>query len=172
MLDQIAVRLAKPGDLPFIRAMLFEAAYWRPGQARPSLDEGLARPDLAYLLAGWGRSGDTAVIATTSQGNPVGAAWYRFWREDKHSYGYVGPHIPEIGIAVHENMRAKGIGHRLLAALLAKAASQGIEAVSLSVEVDNPARLLYQAHGFEIVARLGNSWTMVAQLKPKAFSQP
>jgi len=30
--------------------MLFEAAFWRAGSPRPTLDEGLARPDLAKLM--------------------------------------------------------------------------------------------------------------------------
>ena len=85
MTQAITLRPGTPEDLLFLREMLFEAAYWRPKQKRPSLETGLARPDLAYLLLDWGREGDTAVI-TILDGQPIGAAWYRFWRPEKQQY--------------------------------------------------------------------------------------
>jgi hypothetical protein len=48
------IRLGSPDDHPFLREMLFEAAYGRLDQERPSLETGMARPDLVYLLADWG----------------------------------------------------------------------------------------------------------------------
>ena len=157
--------VTRPGtsqDIHFLKEMLFEAAYWRPDQERPSLENGLARPDLVYLLEDWGRDGDTAVIALIQGSQRVGAAWYRFWEPEQHSYGYVSSEIPEAAIAVCEAYRGLGIGHLLIEALLKTAAETGIEKVSLSVEVDNPALNLYQQHGFKPVGKTGNSWTMVA----------
>jgi ribosomal-protein-alanine N-acetyltransferase len=61
--DSDRIRPASAGDLPFLREMLFEAAFWREGSPRPALEEGLARPDLSRLMAGWGRAGDAAVVA-------------------------------------------------------------------------------------------------------------
>jgi ribosomal-protein-alanine N-acetyltransferase len=151
-------------DLPFLQEMLFEAAYWRPDHQRPSLEAGLARPDLVYLLKGWGRQGDTAVIAITGDGQQAGAAWYRFWEPGVHSYGFVSLEIPELSIAVRQTFRGMNIGHRLINALLKTAVSQGIEKISLSVEVDNPAMNLYRDHGFQMVGKAGNSWTMVVKV--------
>jgi len=165
----IKLRPGNADDLPFMKEMLFEAAYWRadgePNQHRPSLDEGLSRPDLAYLLENWGSKGDTAVIAITNNQQPVGAAWYRFWGPERHSYGYISPHIPELAIAVRSEFRRLGIGYRLLDDLLRTAASQGIEKVSLSVEVDNPAKNLYLQYGFEPVQQNKGDWVMVANTK-------
>lgn len=144
--DQTVIRPTKPGELPFLWEMLFEAAYWRLGQERPSLETGLARSDLAYLLADWGRSGDTAVVANTHRGDLLGAAWYRFWDETQHSYGYLAPKNPELGIAVVPVFRGRGMGRQLLSALLTQAARQGIERVSLRVEVDNPAQHLISSY--------------------------
>jgi hypothetical protein len=58
--------------------MLFGAAYSCVTSNRPSLEEGLSHAELSKILAGWGRKGDTAVIAETIDGEKVGAAWYRF----------------------------------------------------------------------------------------------
>ena len=46
-------RPGKPEDLPFLREMLFEAAYWCPDQEQLALEVGLARADLIYLLVDW-----------------------------------------------------------------------------------------------------------------------
>ena len=74
----------------------------------------MARTDLVYLLDDWVSQGDTAVIAVSEYRQMVGAAWYRFWNNDLHSYGYVSPEIPELGIAVRREFRSMGIGHQLL----------------------------------------------------------
>ncbi len=156
-------RIGSSADLPFLREMLFEAAFWRPSAERPPLSEGLARPDLAKLLAGWGRPGDTAMIAESSGRERLGAAWYRFWSEDDHSYGYVGPAVPELAIGVRAEARRRGVGETLLLALLAHAGAQGVEEISLSVELDNPALRLYERLGFRRVGRVGGAWTLVAR---------
>jgi ribosomal-protein-alanine N-acetyltransferase len=142
--------------------MLFEAAFWRPSLLRPRLDVGLRRPELAKLLLGWGRPGDTALLAVSTAARPLGAAWYRFWSKGDHSYGFVSEHIPEVAIGVRQEVRGQGIGGLLLRALLSEAGRQGIAQVSLSVEPDNPARRLYERLGFEKMGGEGNAWTMVA----------
>ena len=45
---------------------------------------------------------------------------------------------------------------------MAKAA--GYQRLSLSVEPGNPARKLYERHGFSIVDEGDEAWTMVAEL--------
>jgi len=44
--------------------------------------------------------------------------------------------------------------------LLKRAAAEGHEAISLSVERDSPAVAFYQRHGFELVAESGQALTM------------
>jgi len=156
------VRRAQISDLPFLKEMLFEAAFWRPSLPRPPVELGLQRPDLAKLLSGWGRRGDTALLAESDPALSLGAAWYRFWFENDHSYGFVSEQVPELAIAVRCDARGQGVGGLLLGALLVEAGRQGIAQLSLSVEVDNPALRLYERSGFETVGREGNAWKMIA----------
>lgn len=159
------IRQATEEDMRFLRAMLYEAAYWRPGVERPSLEIGLARPELAKLLKDWNhRPGDMGVIAISEESVPVGAAWYRFWSEDEHSYGFVNENTPEIGIGVAKEFRGRGIGSALLGALIEQARQERVSALSLSVEQENSARYLYEKLGFEPVATEANSLTMVLAL--------
>jgi RimJ/RimL family protein N-acetyltransferase len=143
------VRPGTPADLPFLRAMLYEAAYWSPDAPRPPLDEGLAPQELARLLREFGsRPGDAALVAESPDGRPLGAAWFRLWTRDEHSYGFVDERIPELAIAVVAEARGRGIGAQLLRSLVLEAGREGCNALSLSVAHGNPARRLYEALGF------------------------
>jgi ribosomal protein S18 acetylase RimI-like enzyme len=48
--------------------------------------------------------------------------------------------------------------------LIAKAREAGYARLSLSVEPGNPARKLYERHGFAVVDEGAEAWTMVASL--------
>ena len=163
MSAEVTIRPAAEADLTFLRQMLYEAAYWK-GAPRPDLEGGLAYPVLSKLLAGWGRAGDRAVVAEAAE-EPVGAAWLRFWSDVDHSFGYVAPEVPEIGIGVAAAYRQRGIGRLLMTRLLGEAARAGTLRVSLSVERDNPALHLYDSLGFETVGELGSACTMVAETR-------
>jgi ribosomal protein S18 acetylase RimI-like enzyme len=160
----VRIRLARIDDLPFLRQMLFEAFFWRADRPRPEYsDFANTNPEFMKLLADWGRPGDTGVIAEAG-GQPAGAAWYRRWTDDLHSYGYVNAGTPELGIGVRSDYRGQGIGRALLRALLAEATRQGVSYLSLSVEVDNYARRLYESEGFVKIGQVGGAWTMVRQV--------
>ena len=150
-------------DLPFLELMLHQAVHWR-GVEDPALDQGPALAERQKLLEDWGREGDTAVIAEQAS-RPVGAAWYRFWTDGDHSYGYLSSEIPELAIGVVRHYRRQGLGRRLIDALLEEAARQAVGQVSLSVERDNPALSLYRAAGFRVAAVVGNAYTMVADTR-------
>src|SRR5262245_24926408 len=146
--------------------MLFEAFLWNDGVARPPLSRFRERPEFAKLFAGWGRRGDRALVATTHDGERVGAAWFRLWTEEDHSYGFVSPDVPELGIGVVAARRSKGIGRSLLRALVATARNDGYPAVSLSVSPENRARDLYESEGFRKVGESGTSWTLLCTVMP------
>jgi len=109
----MTIRTATRDDLPFLEEMLFEAFFWNPTPPRPPADEFLARPEIQALLAGWGRPGDRAVIAQQGE-TPIGAAWYRFWTEEDHTYGFVDAETPELGIGMYASHRSRGVGRALM----------------------------------------------------------
>ena len=160
----VEIRAARSADLPFLERMLFEAFFWNPAAVRPAFETFRGDPEFAKLLAGWGRSGDCAVIAEDG-GTPAGAAWYRLWTPELHSYGFVDAGTPELAIGVAASHRSKRVGRLLLDALVAEARRAGHPALSLSVSPENFARRLYEAAGFAKVGESGTSWTMVLPLR-------
>ncbi len=149
----VSVRPALSADLPILRSALAWAILWRSPDPIPDPAAVIAGTGHAYLLADWGRPGDAAVVAETAAG-PVGAAWYRYWSDDHHSYGYLDAACPELGIGVDPRYRGRGIAR-----------------LSLSVESDNPALRLYERTGFVRQCRAGGSWTMVKVLAGAAAEQ-
>ena len=150
----VVLRRGGTQDARFLRDMLVHAYYWRarvPGSL------------VSRYVRGWGRPGDTAVIALEA-GFPVGAAWFRVFPPAEPGYGFVDESTPELAIAVVPSKRGHGIGDELLGALIQKAQSAGYGRLSLSVEPGNPARKLYERHGFAIVDEGAEAWTMVAEL--------
>src|SRR5262245_52030726 len=131
----------RPGsvtDLDFLEEMLFEAFFWDVSIKRPVFASFRDTSEFSKLLAGWGRQGDRAIIAEES-GTRIGAAWFRLWTPDVHSYGFVDTATPEVAMAVRQDYRSKGIGRRLLDALVQRARADGVPALSLSVSPANPA---------------------------------
>jgi ribosomal protein S18 acetylase RimI-like enzyme len=71
-----------------------------------------------------------------------------------------------MGMALIETARGKGIGNRLIQAVLEEAQKRGIDAVSLSVDPDNEAIRLYRRFGFIEQGMSGTSVTMVCEMNP------
>ena len=152
----LQLRLGSTTDLDFLEEMLFEAFFWDPSTKRPSFASFRDGPEFSKLLAGWKRRGDRAVIAEEN-GVRIGAAWFRLWTPELHSYGFVDAITPEIAMAVRTDYRSKGLGRRLLDALVQTARADGFPALSLSVSPLNFARQLYESAGFRKVGESGTS---------------
>ncbi|MEO8905702.1 MAG: GNAT family N-acetyltransferase [Polyangiaceae bacterium] len=167
-LKTLVIRRTRADDAQFLREMLFEAAYWRSTRARPSLEDGLAPPELAKVLAGWGRPGDLGMVATDGQGERIGAAWMRRWTEADHTQGFVDEATPELGIGVRREFRRHGVGTAVLLALLCRAREDGVPRVSLSVEIENVARLLYERFGFILHSVNQGVATLLVELEEHA----
>jgi ribosomal protein S18 acetylase RimI-like enzyme len=150
--------------------MLFHAANMvEDGATSPEAAK--THPYLAEFVAGWGQPGDLGTIAIGSaDGRALGAAWLRRLSGPEKRYAAVADDVPELAIAVVPAAIGQGIGGALLGALLAQARDQ-YPAVALSVRASNPARRLYERHGFVVVDTItnrvgGQSFVMRVALNP------
>ena len=162
----LEIRLAEPGDEPFIWDMGWEATAVDEGMHTLGREAAFAVPHVRRYLEGWGRAGDAAVVAIVD-GQRLGAAWFRLFPAEDPGWGFVATDVPELSMGVAANARGNGIGSALLDALLNLAREQGYQAVSLSVDRQNPARRLYERKGFidaGISVLTDSSVTMIAHL--------
>ena len=155
----MVIRRGGRQDVRFLRDMLHHAYYWR--ERNPGDEPG----PVARYVKGWGRPGDSALIAV-EDAFPIGAGWYRLFRRDQPGYGFVDEETPELAIAVVPSRRGRGLGDALLNALCDRARSRGI-ALSASAWRATTMRSSRSTtkHGFERVAEDGgDSVTMRREL--------
>lgn len=125
-------------------------------------DAELDRPPLMGYHVDFGRRhGDLGLVALEGD-RPIGACWCRLFTADEPGFGWVADTIPELTVAVVADHRGRGLGTRLIEAVLRSARERDVELVSLSVDPDNPAVRLYERLGFEHVGWQDTSMTMVA----------
>jgi ribosomal protein S18 acetylase RimI-like enzyme len=163
------LRPATLDDVDFLWSMLGHASE-PEGTPKPRA-EMEADEHLSRYVAGWGRAGDVGLVAVDEvTGGRLGAAWYRTYPADAPGYGFIDEATPEIAIACTEGARGRGLGHQLIAGLLARAHGDGLPQLSLSVRVTNaPAVRVYEDEGFVGVQfeEDGIHLTMVAPTRPE-----
>jgi GNAT superfamily N-acetyltransferase len=143
----MVIRDLRPDETAFLRDMLHAALDWKPGRRLPPKFVLLRIPQVSMFHKGWGRPGDTALVAD-DDGALLGLAWYRLFTEAEHGEGFVDVDTPEVAVAVVDGHRGEGIGAALMEAIHARAGEQGLRRISLSVDHDNPARRLYARLGY------------------------
>ena len=142
MADSLSIRTAAVADQSFISEMQYGAFFVPPGD-EPFPRSILAEPHIRPYHDGFGtQRGDVGVIAETSTGRPLGAAWVRL----VEGYGFVDADTPELGIAVVDGCRGAGVGTALLTELLTQ-----VPRCSLSVDARNRALGMYERSGFVTV---------------------
>ncbi|RJE90297.1 GNAT family N-acetyltransferase [Paenibacillus sp. 1011MAR3C5] len=151
-------------DTSFLWDMLFESLYIPEGQ-KPFNRSILEEPFMAKYVEGWGRSGDVGIIARDENGAAVGSITARLYTEANKGFGYAGDKVPEMGMAIVEKHRGKGLGKQLIERLIEQLRLDGIDRLSLSVDPSNETAVrLYTRYGFKEIGVVGTSITMVAQL--------
>ena len=133
-----------------MRSLLTHAYNWHVNR----LD---ATVPIARYVDGWGRPGDTALLAIEG-GHRIGAGWFRLFRESAPGYGFVDDSTPELTIVVVPSRQGQGIGQLLLTGLVERAQADAFRALSVSVE-EHEAKL-YEAVGFERLTENAHAVTM------------
>ena len=127
-----------------MRSLLTHAYNWHVNR----LD---ADVPIGRYVDGWGRPGDTALIAMEG-GHRIGAGWFRLFRESAPGYGFVDEQTPELTVVVVPSRQGQGIGKLLLAGLIDRARGDAYRALSVSVERGSADAATFEDGGFEQVA--------------------
>ncbi|MGF3054176.1 N-acetyltransferase family protein [Microbacterium sp. YY-03] len=109
-----------------------------------------SRPEYSHYTYIVPERGDFGVVAEIG-GEAVGVAWAVFLPTSDAGYGFVDETTPELSLWVAAEQRGIGLGRDLLRALIDEAKERGLKQISLSVEADNYAKVLYRCEGFRDV---------------------
>lgn len=141
-----------------LKEFLYEAIFLPEGVPAPSRTI-VEEPVLNCYWKKFGASPyDTAICAVElGPEQIVGIAWYR----GISGFGYVAEGVPELAMAVRKEHRMRGIGKRLLSALVSSAKSSGWRGISLAVQKENFAYHLYRNSGFAVVRETPEEYIML-----------
>ena len=135
------IRPMTRAEFPLLSGFLYEAIFIPEGAAPPPRTV-LLSPPLRDYVAGFGSRRDDRALVAEAAGRVVGV-------------------VPELAAALDPACRGRGVGTRLLRAMLRLLADEGYPAVSLSVQKANPAVRLYRRLGFRVVREHPEEYVMV-----------
>jgi Acetyltransferases len=119
------------------------------------------RPELRIYYEGFGEGKADICMVAEEDGRIVGAAWTRLMKD----YGYVDDETPSFAISLYREYRGRGIGTRLMLAMLRKLREEGYARASLAVQKANYAVRMYEKAGFHTVSENAEEYIMVCDLK-------
>ena len=157
-------RLLLQEEYPLLRDFLYLAIHVPNGQACPPRDVVDTDPVLVRYWKGFGKKEGDVAVCSEWDGQIVGVAWTRILGGRHPGYGHVDDETPEIAMAVLPEYRRIGIGAELLTVLLYQSWWEDKDQVSLSVDMDNPARHLYERLGFTAIEERDSDLLMLRTL--------
>ncbi|MGE5356638.1 MAG: GNAT family N-acetyltransferase [Deltaproteobacteria bacterium] len=160
---KVVIRELKNDELSHLDNFLYDAIFIPEGQEKPD-KEIIKLPELSGYIKNFGKDTDHCLVAELN-GELIGAIWTRIFSEEKKGFGFVDSKTPELSMSVVENYRKKGIGTKLLKAMLKKLNLLEYGQVSLSVDKQNFAMRLYQKFGFEAVKSDEKSAILIKRIK-------
>lgn len=154
-----SIRKIQPSDQDFLEEMLYQAVFVPDGEPRP--ERGIVfEPSLYKYVENYGLETDYGYLAEDEDTKePIGAVWLRLFTHANKGWGYVDETIPELSMAVLPSCRGQGVGTNLLERIIDETFYR-YDAISLSVDPNNPAIHLYKRFGFTECGREGTSIVM------------
>lgn len=160
---RITIRDIKSDEISHLDDFLYDAIFVPEGLEKPD-KEIIKLPGLSRYIKDFGKDTDLCLVAELN-GDLIGAIWTRIFTEIEKGYGFVDTKTPELSMSIIENYRNKGIGTKLLTAIINKLTQLNYNHVSLSADKLNYAFRLYNRFGFETVESDEKSATMIKRLK-------
>ena len=157
------IREINENEISLLKDFCYEAIFQRDEHNLVSRDV-LEQPELRIYYENFGRPDDLCLVCEVD-GRPVGAVWTRILDGEVKGFGNIDSRTPEFGISLYKEYRNRGLGTRLMKAMLKLLREHGYQRVSLAVQKDNYAVNMYKKVGFFIEKELEQEFLMMCNLK-------
>lgn len=153
------IRPLEQSEIHLLRKFLYEAIYIPEGVEPPSKNV-VDLPGLKVYIEDFGKKKDDLCLVAEVDGYVVGAVWTRIMND----YGHVDDKTPSLSISLDKEYRNKGIGTCLMRRMMDLLGNKGYRHVSLSVQKENYAFIMYMNLGFRIIRETEDEFIMVRNI--------
>ena len=154
------IRRMAAAEYPLLDEFLYQAIFVPKGADAPPR-EIINQPGLQVYVRNFGQQEGDYCLVGDCGGKVVGAVWVRIMDD----YGHIDDETPSFAISILPEYRGRGIGTRLMKAMLELLKSEGFERASLAVQKENYAVKMYRSCGFETVSENEQEYIMVCKLR-------
>lgn len=159
---KIQIRPIEENEIVLLSDFLYEAIFQRD-EENPIPRSIIERPEIQVFIQDFGKRDDHCLVAVVD-GRIVGAVWARILVGEVKGFGNIDDFTPEFAISLYKEYRGKGIGKRLMDAMLDLLRDKGYSQASLAVQKDNYAAKMYEKLGFCRVNENEEELIMVCKL--------
>ena len=160
------IRELQPNESGVLKDFLYEVIFLPEGVEPPERSI-VELPELRIYYEGFGEGRADFCMVAEDDGRIVGAVWTRLMKD----YGYVDDETPSFAISLYREYRGKGIGTKLMLAMLEKLQENGFKRASLAVQKANYAARMYEKVGFRTVSENEEEYIMVCDLTEDVASR-
>ena len=154
------IRELQSNETGILKDFLYEAIFLPEGVMPPERSI-VELPELRIYYEGFGEGKADFCMVAEEDGRIVGAAWTRLMKD----YGYVDDETPSFAISLYREYRGRGIGTKLMLAMLELLRKKGYKQASLAVQKANVAERMYEKVGFRTVSENEEEYIMVCDLR-------
>ena len=150
------IRELKMSETELLKDFLYEAIFIPEGVEPPDRKI-IELPELRLYYEDFGKEKADLCLVAEDDGRVVGAVWTRIMDD----YGHVDDETPSFAISLYKEYRGRGIGTKLMYAMLDLLRSKGYKRASLAVQKANYAVRMYEKVGFCITDQNDEEYIMV-----------
>ena len=150
------IRELNTSETELLKDFLYEAIFVPEGVEPPDRKI-IELPELRLYYEDFGKGNADNCLVAEEDGRVVGAVWTRIMDD----YGHVDDETPSFAISLYKEYRGRGIGTKLMYAMLELLRSKRYKRASLAVQKANYAVRMYEKVGFRIIDQNEEEYIMV-----------
>ncbi len=158
-MSDFIIREIKESEYKLLEDFLYEAIFIPKGVEKPS-KEIINNDELQVYIKDFGSNNDDNCLVAQYDNKIVGACWTRIMND----YGHIDNNMPSFAISLYKDYRGKGIGTKLMLAMIGLLKEKGYKQASLAVQKENYAVKMYKKVGFEIIDENDEEYIMICKL--------